>query len=121
MKETILTPDLRAVERKCDSVYLQLFVPAELEYFKGHFPGNPILPGVVQVHWALQYSQLYLKTPYTIKKLEAVKFRNLILPSMLLHLNLALTANGKLQFRYDHEEEQMSSGRVLFVTNIIQD
>ena len=30
-----------------------IWVDKALPYFAGHFPGDPILPGVVQLHWAL--------------------------------------------------------------------
>ncbi|WP_263079583.1 hypothetical protein [Endozoicomonas sp. Mp262] len=107
-------PVIRSVEKQDDRVVMQLSIPAGLAYFKGHFPGNPVLPGVVQTHWAIHFACEYLGTPETIQKLEVVKFQNLILPGMDLVLTLELKANGKLQFSYQCDEKRMSSGRIVF-------
>ncbi len=107
-------PVIHDVDKQDGKVIMHLSIPAELEYFKGHFPGNPVLPGVVQTHWAIHLACDYLGTPDTIKKLEVIKFQNLILPNMELLLTLELKANGKLQFSYQCGEKRMSSGRVVF-------
>ncbi len=35
---------------------LTLDLVPELSVFEGHFPSDPILAGVVQVHWAITYA-----------------------------------------------------------------
>lgn len=35
---------------------LQLHMPQDLIYFEGHFPGFQILPGVVQLDWAIHFA-----------------------------------------------------------------
>ncbi len=41
-------------------VLLALTVPDDLLYFDGHFRVAPVLPGVVQVDWAIHYGRLHL-------------------------------------------------------------
>ena len=106
--------DIRDIEKGTNTLTIHFYTQPELEYFKGHFPGRPILPGVVQTHWAIHYGATYLGLPDTIKRLEVIKFKNLIQPDMELSLRLELKANGKLVFQYLCDSNVMSSGRIVY-------
>ena len=99
-------------------VELQLLISAEIAFFEGHFPSAPILPGVVQIHWAEHYSRqcfaAQLPDRRMFAQLEAVKFQRVIQPGRELTLQLVLKTNGKLLFRYSAGTEQFSSGRLVY-------
>ena len=69
---------------------------AEHPIFKGHFPGRPILPGVIQVEMMAQASSFYLAELYpqacnnsidvALLSLEDVKFRRPIFPETQLRI-----------------------------------
>ena len=105
---------IRSMVQEEKALTIHLYIPAELDYFRGHFPDRPILPGVVQTHWAINYGADYLGLPRRIKKLEVIKFKNLIRPEMDLELKLELKPNGKLAFSYLCDENVMSSGRIVY-------
>lgn len=105
---------VRSVEQRENGVTICLYISDKLHWFRGHFPGCPILPGVVQTHWAIGYGAQYLNLPSRISKLEVIKFKNLIRPDMEITLQLDIKPNGKLVFSYHHNNDEMSSGRIVY-------
>ena len=101
-------------EHERDGVWtLELHVPTDLVYFPGHFPQAPVLPGVVQVAWALALAAPRLGTPLHCKVMEALKFQRLLRPGD--HVELVLrhdTARNKLHFSYRQGDIAYSSGRL---------
>ncbi len=107
-------PRILDVARQDDEVRLSLEIPADLYWFRGHFPGFPILPGVVQLDWAIAFARQYLDLPLRSGRRFQVKFNAVIGPGDRLSLKLAhLAAKGQLQFEYAQEDGRAcSSGRV---------
>lgn len=93
---------------------LQLAVPPDLAYFSGHFPQAPVLPGVVQVEWALQLGQQLMDLPPKFAGMEVLKFQQLVRPGDEIQLHLRYDpARGKVYFAYRNETATCSSGRIL--------
>ncbi|ANS41284.1 ApeI family dehydratase [Serratia inhibens] len=92
---------------------LLLRLPAELFWFRGHFPEQPILPGVAQVNWAMQYAHQLLGIEAAFKGIEVVKFQQPLLPGQTLSLLLEWQpARHKLLFSYRLGEATASSGKI---------
>jgi acyl-coenzyme A synthetase/AMP-(fatty) acid ligase/3-hydroxymyristoyl/3-hydroxydecanoyl-(acyl carrier protein) dehydratase len=93
---------------------LQLAVPPDLAYFSGHFPKAPVLPGVVQVEWALNLGQQLMDLPKKFAGMEVLKFQQLVRPGDEIQLHLRFDpVRGKLYFTYRNEIATCSSGRIL--------
>ena len=91
---------------------LQLRLPLELCHFSGHFPRLPVLPGVVQLAWALELAAERLGTPRQCARMEMLKFQRLLRPGDELQLQLRHdTAAHKLHFAYRLGDSEASSGR----------
>lgn len=94
---------------------LRLEIPADLEYFAGHFDGAPVVAGVVQVKWAIEAAQRHLGASGALVSMEALKFQRVLLPGAVATLTLKwVAADCKLYFAYDSADARVSSGRVTF-------
>lgn len=111
----IVLPEVRAIERTTHGVCLTLAVPPDLEYFDGHFPQVPLLPGVVQVTWAIQLGRAHLPLDAEFRGLSAVKFTRVIQPGSTVTLRLDhASEEQKLHFSYELDGQSCSNGTVLF-------
>jgi len=108
-------PIARLLERDAQRVLIELVMPDNLLYFEGHFPGSPILPGVVQVDWAVLYGRQYLELPSCFQEIQMLKFQRFITPGMALSLELKHDSlKSCLVFRYFTQAGQHASGRIVF-------
>lgn len=96
---------------------LQLHIPAELLYFDGHFPQAPILPGVVQIHWAEHFARQLFDLQGEFAAMEVIKFQKVIAPDSEVTLDLAYdSGKNKITFAYHSPAAQHSSGRIVLST-----
>jgi 3-hydroxymyristoyl/3-hydroxydecanoyl-(acyl carrier protein) dehydratase len=94
---------------------LRLEIPPDLEYFEGHFPGAPVVAGVVQLEWAIEAARRHLGVSGTLARMENLKFQSVLVPGSSAMLRLEWAAAGrKLYFSYTHEGRRFSSGRIVF-------
>lgn len=111
-------PQVLGCQRDGSRVKLDLAVPADLQFFDGHFPQHPILPGVVQVAWAVQYGREHFALPPSCRRMSGIKFQNVIRPLQRLALELDYeAASGELAFRYIAGDAVFSSGRLRFAAD----
>jgi acyl-coenzyme A synthetase/AMP-(fatty) acid ligase/3-hydroxymyristoyl/3-hydroxydecanoyl-(acyl carrier protein) dehydratase len=110
-------PQIEEIERNVDAqqVKLQLTIPADLFYFDGHFDQAPILPGVVQVDWAISIGRRYFDLPPVFRAVNMLKFQQVIRPEQVVTLELNYdVAKETLGFRYTSSAGPHASGRVVF-------
>lgn len=107
-------PHVLSQVRKDNELHLQLAMSADLAYFTGHFPQTPVLPGVVQVDWAIALGQTLLDRPRRFAGMEVLKFQRMVRPGDPLELHLRFDAErGKLYFTYSNAGITCSSGRIV--------
>lgn len=108
-------PAWRVCEQQDNKVLLAMTVPATLKVFDGHFPGHPILPGVVQLDWAVQAARAFFSLQGDPLRIEVLKFQAVIEPGAELQLALQYRADtGRVAFEFDSARGRHSSGRLLF-------
>lgn len=107
-------PEIRASEVADNRVSLELRVPPDLAYLDGHFPGMPVVAGVVQLHWLTTWAGNYLRTPPHVAGIEVLKFHRMLGPGALFSAKLEWEPERQtLTFRLFKREQTYTSGRLL--------
>jgi len=103
-------------ETRSDGVFeRRLFVPADLAHTAGHFPGRPLVPGVVQLDWALRAAGEWLGGPVALLELTALKFPEPLVPGGRVTLRLERAqADGVIRFRLLDGARVHLEGRAAF-------
>ena len=90
------------VETIADSaLHWRLLVPAsDHPIFVGHFPGSPVLPGVVVLGWMIAAAERFLgRELLPPTRLHNVKFPLVLLPGQTVDLNVTPAPAGRLSVR----------------------
>ncbi|MEA3099281.1 AMP-binding protein [Caballeronia mineralivorans] len=97
--------------RSKTALHYELRVPPTLEHFAGHFPGLPILPGVVQVDWAMRLATDHVPGVRALASIDQLKFKAPVPPGALLDLTLTHHASRRrVQFAYRLGGRDCASG-----------
>ena len=92
-----------------------LRIPADLPCLPGHFDTAPVVPGVVQIDWAVHFGKQLLQIPGEFAGMENIKFKQLLVPFEQAELELAFdTEKQKLSYRFFWENDEFSSGKLSF-------
>ncbi|PBJ12654.1 3-hydroxyacyl-ACP dehydratase [Flavobacterium sp. ACN6] len=82
---------IQSEEKISDSKYsITILINEKHEVFKGHFPGNPIMPGVCMIQIIKELTESITKSSLMIQSLANVKFMALINPEVTPELRLEL-------------------------------
>ena len=90
----------KIVDRTGDSIHTQKTLKGSEDFFKGHFPGNPIMPGVLMMEAAFQSAGMIIKSIQkkglgVITKVENARFRHLVYPGDTLDIRISITKKLK--------------------------
>lgn len=107
------TPRVLGEQRQQDQWLLDLEISAGLDCFDGHFPGVPIVAGVVQLDWAVAFGRQRMVIPTRFRRLLMLKFMRVIQPGDPVRLSLR-SEHGELSFGYANADGEFSSGRMGF-------
>lgn len=107
--------EVLAEARSSDTLHYELRVPPSLVHFAGHFPGLPILPGVIQVDWAVRLAADHLPAVRTVASIDRLKFMAPVSPGAVLKLTLAHeAARRRVQFAYRLDGRDCASGVIVY-------
>ncbi|HEX5803114.1 MAG TPA: hypothetical protein VFY24_08820 [Azospira sp.] len=88
----------------------QWTVPPDHPAFAGHFPGRPILPGVVLLDRALQLAAAEFALDPAALRLASGKFLSPVAPGETLSFALQQTARGSIEFDVRSGDRPVAAG-----------
>ncbi len=91
-------------------------VPPESRWFRGHFPGDPILPGVALIDMVRETVGRAAAGRPALRALKRVRFKQIVRPGDMLEITVALEP-GEAQngaFQITSRGEVVCSGRLFF-------
>jgi acyl-CoA synthetase (AMP-forming)/AMP-acid ligase II len=95
--------------------FFELIAPSDLLYFDGHFPGMPILAGVVQIEWVIAFGRRCFDLPPSFRAIHALKFQRVISPELPITLDLVHDPlKSDLSFKISSHLGPHASGRIIF-------
>lgn len=108
--DTILIENLSHEDGKIEIIFQ---LNADSPVFKGHFPGQPVLPGVIQMQLIRKILQQELAKSLQLLNAPAVKFLSPIVPgpypTFLLKISYA-EVNSEI-----HADAEIRSGETVFM------
>lgn len=78
-------------EGEIESVFV---FPPELEIFAGHFPGRPIVPGILELEMVRAAMERFTGLPLRLLSVEKAKFLREVKPGERLLLGISFSAAG---------------------------
>lgn len=109
----MLQPVVLSQSQSSDDYIFSLEFPPELACFKGHFPTQPIYPGVGQIGFLQHFAKSIWSDLNWCQGYEQLKFQNLIRPYAIVQLKLSRKEH-KVSFELRDSEQILASGRLLF-------
>jgi 3-hydroxymyristoyl/3-hydroxydecanoyl-(acyl carrier protein) dehydratase len=88
-----------------------LAIPEDHPAYAGHFPGAPVLPGVVLLDAALAAAHAHGLLPAGAFRIASAKFFRLVTPGTPLVLTQRLAKAGGVEFEIASGNERVASGR----------
>lgn len=78
------------IEHQSNSVHAALDINKDSEIFKGHFPGQPVVPGACMLQIVKNVLETALNNPLELKKAGYLKFISMIDPNVVREVELEI-------------------------------
>jgi 3-hydroxymyristoyl/3-hydroxydecanoyl-(acyl carrier protein) dehydratase len=95
-----------------NEIVADIHVPSDSPWFRGHFPGEPILPGVAQIGMVIDAIRQARNQDLKVSGLRRVRFKQIIRPDDQLKIIAAPLKQevGSYSFRILIQDETVCSG-----------
>jgi len=87
-----------------------LTIPKDEAYFAGHFPGNPLVPGVVVLQYVVEEIERRVGTGQVPHQIPAVKFLAPLRPGDRMTIELEFTGAASVRFTCRAGDRPIAAG-----------
>jgi 3-hydroxymyristoyl/3-hydroxydecanoyl-(acyl carrier protein) dehydratase len=105
-------PDMLGEVRSENAIERTALVPSDLSCFPGHFPDRFIVPGVLQLDWALGLAEVLLGRPHEVEQIESLKLLMPLEPGARFRIRVERVSPTRLDFELWFEDLVFAKGRV---------
>ena len=85
-------------------------VPEDHPAFAGHFPGRPIVPGVVLLDRAIALAEVHFRLSLSVLQISSAKFFSPVLPGDALVFALDLRPSDVVEFVVRRGDQDVAAG-----------
>lgn len=99
-----------------NAVLAQVTTDVDSPWFAGHFPGDPILPGIAQLNMVTECIERVLHKKLILQNLARIKFKQLIRPGDILDIHAVVgKKENNYTFTIKNNDKEVCSGRLVLV------
>jgi 3-hydroxyacyl-[acyl-carrier-protein] dehydratase len=93
---------------------VEVMINKEHAVFEGHFPGNPVVPGVFLIQMIREVIEELQHKKFRIEKADEIKFMNMVIPEQNCHLILEIQQRAKSENPFAYNIN-VTNGQTLFL------
>jgi len=90
-----------------------ILVPSGGRWFEGHFPGRPILPGIVELEWILEALARATEQTVALRSIRFLRLRQLVLPGDRLELSARVLNGDCVRIDLKRDEVVVANGELI--------
>ncbi|MDF1576880.1 MAG: hypothetical protein RQ753_07350 [Desulfurivibrionaceae bacterium] len=109
--------ETRRFDRDRRTASAEFCCPADFPPFSGHFPGQPVLPAVIQLVFVRLIAADLLETDLEIVRTGRLKFKGMIMPDERINIRVELekvAEEWQAVFKLKKQKAVVAAGTIIF-------
>ncbi len=83
-----------------DYISFKISCPEDFEAFDGHFPGNPLLPGIMLLEIGNLALEIFINSPFVINYIKKMKIAGIVFPGQAVSCNIKIDSRDESKLAF---------------------